>query len=118
MEGNNIQENVNTTEEMTVFGKIDQKIVKTRKAKAEKKAEKAKAKAAKKSQKEEASTEKKKLDPKVIIAVGAGVLAAAGGFAVSGKIRKSDTVCELDSGEITVENAAIPEKTVTETVES
>lgn len=118
MEENKIQENVNTTEEMTVFGKIDRKIVANRQAKAEKKAKKAAEKAAKKESKEETSTEKKKFNPVAIIAVGGAVLGAVGTVIAKGAIDRANATCELEDGEILEENAAIPEKTESETVES
>lgn len=118
MEENKNQENVAKTEEMTVFGKIDQRIMANRQARAEKKAEKAAAKAAKKEQKEETSTEKKKINPTALIAVGGAVLGVIGTVVAKGAIDRANTTYELEDGEILEENAAIPEETESETVES
>lgn len=110
MEENKNLEVVETKEEITVFGKIDQKIVSARKAKAKKKADKEKAKADKKEEKEGASEEKKKLNPKVLLAVGAGVLGAVGGVVVKNALDHSDSDYELTEDEIQEEPEAISEE--------
>ncbi len=122
MEENKIQENVKETkEEMTVFGKIDRWIVGTKTAHAEKKANKAKEKAEKKAKKEETSTEekpKKKVPWKAIgivaaVAAGAGLKTGADHL-----LARMNTEYELADGDVTMETAAIPEETESETVES
>lgn len=63
-------------DDLTVFGKIDRKIVCARQAKADKKAAKAEAKAAKKAEKEESSDKKINLKvaiPAIALGVGAGI---------------------------------------------
>ena len=117
MDENKNQEVVETTEELTVFGKLDRKIVETRKAKAAKKAEKAKAKEAKKAEKADASSkDKKKINPKVAIAGGAPALVTLGGVIAKVAIDKSGATAEPEDGAPAEETPTVPEETEPETV--
>ena len=90
---------------MTVFGKLDRKILDAQDKRAEKKAKKAEAKAAKKAEKEEASKEKAD-SGKVIkgVAVATGVIAVLGCAAKlvldrAGGAADEDAIYELTDGE-------------------
>lgn len=75
-----------TEPEMTIFGKLDRKIVGAKKAKADKKAKKDAAKAAKKAKKEDSSNEEKeKVLPTVLKVVGAVAL-VGGTFTAAAKM--------------------------------
>ena len=100
---------------MTVFGKIDRKIVCARQAKADKKAAKAEAKAAKKADKEKPE---KKVNLKVVLTAAALGVGAGIGILVKTMVDNRASYCEDEFIDMPAEETAEPEAPAEENPEA
>lgn len=100
---------------MTVFGKIDRKIVCARQAKADKKAAKAEAKAAKKAEKEKPE---KKVNLKVVLPAAALGVGAGIGILVKTMVDNRASDCEGEFVDMPAEETAEPEAPAEENPEA
>jgi len=104
-------------EEITVFGKIDRKIVDRRNAKAAKKAEKEQKKAEKAKEKENSETKEKKKFPWTAVAIaGTALLSAGGALLVKSEIDERNQ--ETDAVLPRTEPASLPPVTAESAVET